>query len=237
MRNNKKLLLMAGVLSMTLLAGCGDAAEKDSDTKTETSADATESESAESADTESADAGESDTEASTETDADTEKDSTDADTEDDNTEAADEKTEDSSSDTFNTDTVSVAGWNFTVEDVQMNPSLENVSVEMGYTNVETTNFKKEASTGKTFCLIKLKIEKDGSKESIDWANMKVTDSDGNEYERMDDEFLTDLGMMRMPGNTLNFGTNEGWIVYEVNEDAEGLELTYSFDSEEYNCTL
>ena len=27
--------------------------------------------------------------------------------------------------------------------------------------------------------------------------MKVTDAAGNEYERMEDEFLSDLGMMRM----------------------------------------
>ena len=67
--------------------------------------------------------------------------------------------------------------------------------------------------------------------------MKVTDADGYEYERMEDEFLSDLGMMRMPGNTLNFGTSEGWMIYEVNEDAEGLTLNYSFNEEEYHCNL
>ena len=155
-------------------------------------------------------------------------------------ETADTATEDAKSEeskTFDADTASVSGWNFTVEDVQKSKSLENVSVELGYTDVETNSFKKEASDGKTFCMIKMKIEKDGSTESIDWANMKVTDADGNEYERMEDEFLSDLGMMRMPGNTLNFGTSEGWMIYEVNEDADGLTLNYSFNEDENHCNL
>ena len=152
-------------------------------------------------------------------------------------ETAEEATEGTSSSTFDSETASVAGWNLTVEDVELNDSLENVSVSLGYTGVETSDYQKDADDGKTFCLIKMSIEKDGSKERIDWAKMKVTDSEGNEYERMSDEFLTDLGMKRMPGNTLNFGSNEGWIAFEVNDDAEGLELSYSFESEEYHCTL
>ena len=152
-------------------------------------------------------------------------------------ETAEEATDGTSSSTFDSETASVAGWNLTVEDVELNDSLENVSVSLGYTGVETSDYQKDADDGKTFCLIKMSIEKDGSKESIDWAKMKVTDSEGNEYERMSDEFLTDLGMKRMPGNTLNFGSNEGWIAFEVNDDAEGLELSYSFESEESHCTL
>ena len=133
--------------------------------------------------------------------------------------------------------VSAAGWNITVEDVEINSSLENVSVELGYTGVETSDYKKEADAGKTFCMIKLKIEKDGSKETLDWANLKLTDSEGNEYSRMDDEFISELGMTRMVGTTLNFGSNEGWIAFEIDENAEGLELSYPFEAEEYHCAL
>ena len=218
MRNNKKLLFMAGLISISILAGCGNAAEKEVGTKAETSADESTAESTEAAETEDAES------------EDTMADSADAETSDTATEDA--KSEESK--TFDAETASVSGWNFTVEDVQKSKSLENVSVELGYTDVETNSFKKEASDGKTFCMIKMKIEKDGS---TDWANMKVTDADGNEYERMEDEFLSDLGMMRMPGNTLNFGTSEGWMIYEVNEDADGLTLNYSFNEDEYHCNL
>lgn len=133
--------------------------------------------------------------------------------------------------------VSVSGWNITVEDVQKNTSLENVSVELGYTGVEKSNYQKDAESGKTFCLVKMLMEKDGSKETIDWSNLKLTDGEGNEYTRIEDDFLVDLGMMRMTGNTLNFGKNEGWIAFEINKNADGLELSYPFEEEAYHCAL
>ena len=228
MKNKKFAWIMGIVLAASvMMTGCGSKETEATKTETE-SADAV-SEETESEDT-------TDTEETTE---DTAED-TEEETAEDSAESTAEDTETSDgaeSTTFDSETASVAGWNLTVEDVQLNDSLENVSVDLGYTGVETSDFQKTADEGKTFCLIKMKIEKDGSKESIDWANMKVTDSAGNEYERMSDEFLTDLGMMRMPGNALNFGSNEGWIAFEINDNAEGLELNYSFESEEYHCTL
>lgn len=133
--------------------------------------------------------------------------------------------------------ISAADWNITVEDVEINSSLENVSVSLGYTGVETNDYKKEADAGKTFCLIKMKVEKDGSKENFDWANLKLKDSEGNEYTRMEDDFISELGMTRMAGTALNFGSNEGWIAFEIGADSEGLELDYAFEAEEYHCAL
>ena len=131
----------------------------------------------------------------------------------------------------------VAGWQFVVEKLEKNKSLENVSVDLGYTGVETNDYVKEASDGNVYYLIKMQINKDGSTEAIDWASLKLTDSDGNEYTRIDDEFLTNLGMIRMAGTRLNFGSNEGWIAFEIKEDASGLTLSYPFESETYSCEL
>lgn len=131
----------------------------------------------------------------------------------------------------------VAGWQFVVEKLEKNKSLENVSVDLGYTGVETNDYVKEASDGNVYYLIKMQINKDGSTEAIDWTSLKLTDSDGNEYTRIDDEFLTNLGMIRMAGTKLNFGSNEGWIAFEIKEDASGLTLSYPFESETYSCEL
>ena len=258
----KKVLLqvMGAVLVAGLMAGCGGTndTKKEENTKTEAAADKAdakeETDSTEAEDTSedsaSTDSAEEDSAEADDTAAEsTGEDSASSDsTEADSAEVADSKETEAAGSSAGTaaktansdaygEVVSAAGWNITVEDVEINSSLENVSVELGYTGVETSDYKKEADAGKTFCMIKLKIEKDGSKETLDWANLKLTDSEGNEYSRMDDEFITELGMTRMAGTTLNFGSNEGWIAFEIDENAEGLELSYPFEAEEYHCAL
>ena len=133
--------------------------------------------------------------------------------------------------------VTLAGWHIVTENVQINSSLENISVALGYSGVQTSEFVKEAEEGMTFCMVKLLIEKQGSKEVIDWEKMCLTDSEGNEYYRIADEFILDLGMKRMAGTKLNFGSNEGWIAFEIPEGASGLTLSYPFEEETFTCTL
>ena len=221
--------MMGVVLAAGLMAGCGGTSEDKnaSGTATESTKDAESTQEAESTkDTESTKDAENTQDA--ENTADETKDS-----EEDVAENENEKGTDGDIGSV----ISAAGWNITVEDVEINSSLENVSVSLGYTGVETNDYKKEADAGKTFCLIKMKIEKDGSKENFDWANLKLKDSEGNEYTRVDDDFISELGMTRMAGTALNFGSNEGWIAFEIGEDSEGLELDYAFEAEEYHCAL
>ena len=233
----KKVLLqvMGAVLVAGLMAGCGGTNDTKTEENTKTEAAADNADAKEETDTAEAESTGEDSASSDSTEADS-------------AEVADSKETEAAGSSAGTaaqtadsdaygEVVSAAGWNITVEDVEINSSLENVSVELGYTGVETSDYKKEADAGKTFCMIKLKIEKDGSKETLDWANLKLTDSEGNEYSRMDDEFISELGMTRMAGTTLNFGSNEGWIAFEIDENAEGLELSYPFEAEEYHCAL
>lgn len=255
MKKKVLLPLMGAVLAAGLMTGCGGSNDtKEESTKTESAAEADSEDTTDEAETtDSADGEEESTDSATdeqsdskeeeastdeaEDDSEDEADAADTDEADDEEDAGGDKAHVARTNSNYGDVVSAAGWNITVEDVEINASLENVSVDLGYTGVETSDYKKEADTGKTFCLIKLKIEKDGSKESLDWAKLKLTDSEGNEYTRTDDEFITELGMIRMAGTTLNFGSNEGWIAFEINENADGLELSYPFEAEAYNYAL
>lgn len=134
--------------------------------------------------------------------------------------------------------VSIAGWHIVTQKVRINASLENISVALGYSGVQTSEFSKEAEDGNTFCLVKLLIEKEGSKEEILWENLCLTDQEGTVYHRIEDEFILDLGMKRMPGTKLNFGSNEGWIAFEIPKEAvDELTLSYEFGNETYECKL
>lgn len=133
----------------------------------------------------------------------------------------------------NSSSASVAGWKIEFEDSLVDHSLENAKAVLGYGEVETSNYKKEAGDGKVYCLIKLKIKKEDSSEVIDWSKLKLKDNNGTEYTRLQDEFISDLGMKRLPGTTLNFGENEGWICFEVDENAQKFTLEYQFEKDLY----
>ncbi len=149
-----------------------------------------------------------------------------------------EKVSDATEETENQSKVyETGGWKITYEGLGIESSLKNVSEELGYADVSTSEVNKEANEGKEFCLIKLIFEKVDSSQEIDWTKLKLVDKEGNEYTRIDDSFLTDLSMKRLPGTILNFGVNEGWIAFEINESAEELSLIYPFEESELNIEI
>lgn len=131
----------------------------------------------------------------------------------------------------------MAGWKITLEDVQTEKEFANISEELGYSSVDTSEFAKTASDGNKFCMIKMIMEKQDSTDVIDWENVILTDSDANEYKRMDDSFISDLGMMRMAGTTLNFGTNEGWLCFEIKDTAKDCILKINFKDDTMEIPL
>lgn len=131
----------------------------------------------------------------------------------------------------------VAGWHIMVENTLVREEMKNVTVELGYTDVQTSEYEKAAPEGKAFCMVKLLLEKAGSKEKIVWDDLVLTDKAGQEYHRIDDSFFAELGMKHMTSLDLNFGINEGWIAFEVDKDAEDLTLSYAFKEETFLCEL
>lgn len=133
--------------------------------------------------------------------------------------------------------VSADGWNIIIEGSMRDSSMKNAAVVLGYTAVTTNEFVQEAPDGKEYFLIKMKISKDESDASIQWDKLALTDGDGNTYNRIDDIFIEDLGMKRLPGTDLNFGSHEGWLAFEVDEAAEGLTMHYDFPNGSINYTF
>lgn len=133
--------------------------------------------------------------------------------------------------TFQSVDVSAGGWNIIIENIQRDTSMKNAATVLGYTDTVTNEYEKEAPEGKEYFMVKLKISKGDSTQDFQWGRLELSDNDNNVYQRIDDIFIDDLGMKRLPGTDLNFGTHEGWIAFEVNQAADGLTLTYQFDNE------
>ncbi|WP_343210331.1 hypothetical protein [Anaerolentibacter hominis] len=133
--------------------------------------------------------------------------------------------------------ISVAGWTIGIENVEIDKSLENASTILGYTNVATSKFTAEAEDGYEYCLVKMSFEKEDSTEDISWDKFVLTDSEGNTYSRCDDSFLSDLGMKRIPGTSLNFGSHEGWLAFEIKEGASGLTISYPFENDTFEYAI
>lgn len=136
-----------------------------------------------------------------------------------------------------TEITEAGGWSIKAEDYRIDTSMENVSVVLGYTDVGETSFKQEAADGYELCLVKMAFEKLDSDEEISWDKFVLSDAEGNKYKRMDDTFISDLGMNRMPGTALNFGSYEGWIAFEIKEGAKDLALHYEFANDTYEYQL
>ncbi|MCD8073817.1 MAG: aryl-sulfate sulfotransferase [Lachnospiraceae bacterium] len=131
----------------------------------------------------------------------------------------------------------VAGWQICLEDSVRTVSLNTVSVSLGYSSVETTDLEQSAAEGYEYCLLKLSFVKVDSTEAIAWDNVALTDGEGNCYSRIDDSFISDYDMSRLPGTDLNFGSYEGWICFEIPETAENLTLICSFEEEELSIQV
>jgi len=133
--------------------------------------------------------------------------------------------------------LTAGGWSIILENTMRDASMSNAAVVLGYTDTTTNEFVQEAPEGKEYFLVKMKITKNDSSEYIQWDKLTLKDSDNNVYTRADDIFIEDLGMKRMPGTDLNFGSNEGWIAFEINKGAEELQLQYQFDNENLEYTF
>lgn len=125
----------------------------------------------------------------------------------------------------------LSGWDISVVDTKMNASLEDISTDVGYGGETSTNkISSKPSTGNSYLLVKMIAEKMEGTEVVDWDKMKVIDSNGNAYPRINDSFLEDYGFKRMKGTPLNFGNNEGWIAFEVNSAAKDFKINYTSDA-------
>lgn len=103
-------------------------------------------------------------------------------------------------------------------------SVENLSTDTEVTqydgSISKERYEQNASTGYRYVLVELSLIKQVSGgDSFEWTDIGLVDSAGNAYSRLEDGFLELHQYERLPQIELKIGEYEGWIAFEVKEEA------------------
>lgn len=108
-------------------------------------------------------------------------------------------------------------WRIDVLESKSNSNLSEIQETTQYDGTKTSqNISNLAQPNNLFVLVNLKLEKqiDGG-ISFDWNNLFLKDQNNHQYFRLDDSFLELYNFERLPNTTLQIGTQEGWVAFEV----------------------
>jgi len=130
-------------------------------------------------------------------------------------------------------------WQITVDKTQVVSVLSNKTTITHYdgTSEEVTVTDKPES-GKVYVLIQLTIVKAKTGGSaFSWDKLTLTDQAKTVYPRLQDDFLTQHELDRLPGIELRLGTHTGWIAFEVDQDQAKKALRLIYKADEGDNTL
>ena len=118
-------------------------------------------------------------------------------------------------------------WRVKLLSADMTSSLITTRAALQYGGgvLETTN-EVLPSSGHYFLLMGLIVEKIGvGRAAFSWDDAHITDSYGNIFFRHpNDTFLTHLNIPRLRGVDMVFGSEYGYVCFEIPHGAEGLQL-------------
>ena len=120
-------------------------------------------------------------------------------------------------------------WTVSVHEYKIVDGLESVDDVRQYDgSIAKVPHKNVPSKDNVFVLLNLDVKKNVSgNRPLIWDNLILRDSNGNNYSRMQDVFLTDYKYDRLPATDLKLD-GKGWICFEVPADAaKKLKLIYS----------
>jgi len=116
-------------------------------------------------------------------------------------------------------------WRVEILSAEMTESLITTMAALQYGGgiLETTN-EVLPKSGYRFLLMGLIIEKTGvGRASFSWSDAHIVDSEGNIfYRHPNDTFLTHLNIPRFRGVDMVFGSEYGYVCFEIPISSEGL---------------
>ncbi|MCL2391235.1 MAG: hypothetical protein FWC66_01340 [Oscillospiraceae bacterium] len=118
-------------------------------------------------------------------------------------------------------------WSVEVLSAEQTESLTTTMAALQYGGgiLETTN-EVLPQSGYRFLLIGLIVEKTGTgRASFSWNDAHIIDNKGNVFFRHpNDTFLTHLNIPRFRGVDMVFGSEYGYVCFEIPIDSEGLKF-------------
>ena len=109
-------------------------------------------------------------------------------------------------------------WDVQINRAETASSMEGSQSILQYNGEEETIPVQELpGDGNVFLLLDLTItKKETGKGTFSWKNTYILDEQGNKYKRnSNDTFLQEFGLTRLKNVDITFGTNKGYVCYEV----------------------
>ena len=125
-------------------------------------------------------------------------------------------------------------WAVSLSKFDVKSKLEAVVTVKQYTGSTDELHHQYPNEGNVFLIMDLTISKQGAaSDSFDWSKLTVQDSSGKSYPRSDnDSFLETYSYTpRLTGLPLQVGVHQGWVCYEIPEQAANGALTLRYTAE------
>ena len=133
-------------------------------------------------------------------------------------------------------------WAVSLSKYDVKSKLEAVVTVKQYTGSTDELHHQYPNDGDVFVILNLTINKQGTAQAaFDWSQLTVQDSSGKSYPRVaNDSYLETYSYTpRLTGLPLQVGSHQGWVCYELPEQAANgaLTLVYSGEGSQQEITV
>jgi hypothetical protein len=125
-------------------------------------------------------------------------------------------------------------WTVGITKYEIKNKLQGVKTVQQYSGSYDEVIQQAPASGNVYLIMELAITKQGqAATSFDWSKLSLQDEAGNNYQRdNNDTYLESYKYKpRMTGLEIRFGTNKGWVCFEIPEKASNGKLTLKYSGD------
>jgi hypothetical protein len=125
-------------------------------------------------------------------------------------------------------------WKVDLLKFEVKNKLESIETVRQYSGSTEEVHLQYPAEGYVYLIMNVTVSKQGADTTpFDWSKLTVQDNAGNTYSRnSNDTFLEQFKYTpRMTGLEIKFGVNEGWLCYEIPEQAVNDKVTLTYNAE------